>query len=126
MAQARAVLKRGFVARSGKGGMSRKGFSFDSSKFLGRKSPMCSVALNLLLCFDLLAKLRVVAKVFNLKEHKEQKERSELLIAIHRTALAVSPKCYLLACCGWVFLQLWAVTFSLSTKGSDCWGFVLK
>lgn len=35
---------------------------------------MCSVALNLLLCFDLLAKLRVVAKVFNLKEHKEQKE----------------------------------------------------
>lgn len=35
---------------------------------------MCSVALNLLLCFDLLAKLHVVAKVFNLKEHKEQKE----------------------------------------------------
>lgn len=65
---------RGFVARSRKGGMSRKGFLFDSSKFLGRKSPMCSVALNLLLCFDLLAKLHVVAKVFNLKEQKEQKE----------------------------------------------------
>lgn len=62
------------MARSRKGGMSRQGFSSDGSKFLGRKSPTCSVSLNLLLCFELLAKLHVVATVFNLKECKEQKE----------------------------------------------------
>jgi len=38
---------RGFLARSSKAEMSRKGFSFDSSKFLDQNNHMYSVSLNL-------------------------------------------------------------------------------
>lgn len=45
--------------------MLREDFPFHSSKFLDQKNHMCSASLNLFGCFELLAKLHVVAKVVN-------------------------------------------------------------
>lgn len=50
---------------SSKAGMLREDFPFDSSKFLDQKNHMYSASLNLLGCFELPAKLHVVAKVVN-------------------------------------------------------------
>lgn len=65
---------RDFRARNRKAEVSRKAFSFDSSKFLDQKNYMYSVSLNLLTYFELLAKLHVVVKGVNLKKIKEQME----------------------------------------------------
>lgn len=54
-----------FLARRSRAEMSRKGFSFDSSKFLDQKNHMYSVSLNVLGYFELLAKLHVVVKGVN-------------------------------------------------------------
>jgi len=65
MAQIRAVRREGFLAGSRKEEMARKCFSSDSSKFLGQNNSMYSVSLHLLLYFELLAKLCIVAKGVN-------------------------------------------------------------
>lgn len=66
MAQIRAGIKEGdFLAGSSKAEIVREDFPFDSSKFLDQKNHMYSASLNLLGCFELPAKLHVVAKVVN-------------------------------------------------------------
>lgn len=66
MAQIRAGIKGGnFLAGSSKAEMLREDFPFDSSELLDQKNHMYSASLNLLGCFELPAKLHVVAKVVN-------------------------------------------------------------
>lgn len=69
ISQIRAGIKGGdFLAGSSKAEMLREDFPFHSSKFLDQKNHRCSASLNLLGCFELLAKLHVVAKVVNNKK----------------------------------------------------------
>lgn len=79
ISQIRAGVKGGdFLAGSSKAEMLREDFPFHSSKFLDQKNHMYSASLNLLGCFELLAKLHVVAKVVNNKKNKSKNKRKKV------------------------------------------------